>query len=678
MPVTITVSPDDVAAATNFLESFLSSEVPQGDFTAGTALHDLCVSAIASVVAFFQADAAQIRQMQSLTSVQAATGGDPEALSDAVTAILSNFLLSPNSGTFARGFAIGHSSQQVDVIIAPSITFTFSPGVIFVTDNGGDTFLVQASELTPVTDATGNVLDYEFRIPMVAVATGTSYNVQPGLFATWDRFNPYITRVEVTTAFSGGAGQESTTDFLAQAPTAISVRNLINSRSIEATLESNFADIETVLVVGMGDPEMQRDIVPTVAPHLQFHVGGCVDIYVRTGLTETSFTGTVGGLFTRPDGVAAILRDPDSNFLTAGVTPGMIVNVVGGLPNVPSQYLVEEVINANTLAINETAPFPVATDQAVPPTTISYTIGQVAPNFVDVLANAGGQPVTTGITSAQISLSGRITLPGGPVMDIIDVAIINPQASESLFESTLDGFVHFPNQVNATPMQAQTPAEGLQFQTVSHNTDYNQSNLQWLDVVVGTDTFQSRFDGYNCRVRYNTIADFNSIDAFVRGTDERVSAAFQLPKGHNPVTVSLVLAYTLSASATATLDDSAVSQTIIDYINSFDATDGSIDVSTIIQLVRNAYPTISGIVPQFTGTPILTIEYTLRAPTGDVLTFSTNDVVLLDSSYQTGGPSPPTWEFMGEPVTLTSLGVTTRTIRFVANTSTITVVQQGA
>ena len=43
MPVTITVSPDDVAAATNFLESFLSSEVPQGDFTAGTALHDLCV-----------------------------------------------------------------------------------------------------------------------------------------------------------------------------------------------------------------------------------------------------------------------------------------------------------------------------------------------------------------------------------------------------------------------------------------------------------------------------------------------------------------------------------------------------------------------------------------------------------------------------------------------------------
>ena len=677
MATTVTISPSDVAAAANFLQEMLTNQVPLGDFNQGTALRDLTINAIAAVVAFLQADIAQIQQMQSLVSVQAATGGDQEALSDAVTAILSNFLISPNAGTYASGYAIGHSSQQVDVVITTTTRFTYSPGIVFVV-NSDDTYLIQANQLTPVTDATGNVLDYEFRIPLIATAPGTTYNVAPGLFATWDRFNPYITRIEVDTAFSGGNGQETVPELLARAPTAVSVRNLINNRSIQATLNSNFDDLNSVLVVGMGDPEMQRDVLPVAGPNLQLHVGGCVDVYVRTPLVQTQFVGAVGGLFARPDGVAAMFRDASSNFITSGVESGDILRIVAGLPTVPMEFLVEEVLDANTLSINTSAPFPVATDLAVPPTTVSYTIGRVGPSYTDILSAAGGQPVTTGVTSSTISSSGRITLPGGPVMDIIDVAIINPQAAESLFESPLDGLVHFPNEVSATPMQSQTPAQGLQFQVIGHNAQYAQSNLQWLEVVVGTDTFQSRFDGYNLRVIYNTLNSFDAIDTFVRGTDERVLSAFQLPKGPHPVTVSLTLAYTLSASATTLLDNTAIAQTIVDYINGFDSTDGSIDVSSIITLVKNTYPTIATLVPPFTGAPLLQINYALRAPTGDVLTYSTSDVVSVDPSYQTGGPTPPMWTYQGQPVTLQSLGVSTRTLQFVASTSTITAVQATA
>jgi hypothetical protein len=658
---TITIDASDVATAANFLEQFLTAQVTDGDFGKGTALRDLAVQAIAAVVAFLRADAAQIRQMQSLLTVKAAVGtGDVDALRDAVTGILSNFLVTSKGGGKARGFAIGHATQQVDVFVATSVRFTFTQGVVFVVDSI-DTLFIPKEELVPIVDSSGDVLDYEFRIPLVAIATGGTYNIEPGLFTAFDRFNPYVTRVEATAKFTGGKGPETVDEILARAPTAVSVRNLVNDRSIEATLEDNFDGIEAILVIGMGEPEMQRDIVPAIAPTLKFHVGGAVDIYLRMGLVETSFVGSVGDLYARPDGVAVMFRDPSIDFIATGVETGDIIHVTVGLPSLPAEFLVEEIIDLHTLVVNERAPFPIATDEASPPTTVSYTIGRVGPSYSDVVSS-GGLPVATGITSRRASTTGRITLPGGPVMDILDVAIINPAPGEATFKSTLDGFVHFPNQVNQTPSQAQTPAQGLQFQVVTHNPLYVQSALQWTEIVVGTDGLPARFDGYNLRVRYRTLDAFDTIDSFVRGERERIAAAFHLPRGHHPVVVSMDLKYTIKGTATTLPDSAAVAQTIIDYVNAFDATASSIDVSTVIQLVKNTYPDIANIVPPTPGAPILTITYDLRAPTGDVLGYSTTDVVSIDTAKQTAGPA----------LVLIDLGVSDRTLRYVANAATIT------
>lgn len=661
---TITIDASDVATAADFLQQFLTDEVSDGDFSKGTALRDLAVQAIAAVVAFLRADAAQIRQMQSLVTVQAAVGtGDPDALRDAVSGILSNLFVSLKGGGKARGFAIGHATQQVDVFVATNVRFTFTQGVVFVVD-ASDTLFVPKEELVPIVDSDGSVLDYEFRIPLVAIAAGESYNIEPGLFTSFDRFNPYVTRVETTAKFSGGKGPETVTEVLARAPTAVSVRNLVNDRSIEATLEDNFDGIEAILVVGMGEPEMQRDIVPAIAPTLKFHVGGAVDVYLRTGLVETSFTGAVGDLYARPDGVAVMFRDPSADFVAAAVATGDIIRVTAGLASVPAEFLVEEILDLHTIVVNERAPFPVATDEASPPTTVSYTIGRIAPSYNDVLSS-GGLPLTTGITSRRSASSGRVTLPGGPVMDILDVAIVNPAAGEAAFKSTLDGLVHFPNQVNTTPSQAQTPDQGLQFQVVTHNPLFAQSALQWMEIVVGTDAQPARFDGFNLRVRYRTLASFDVIDAFVRGTRERVSAAFQLPRGHSPVVVSMSVKYTVKTTATSLPSPAKIAQTIIDHVNAFDAAAASIDVSTIIQLVKNTFPDIANIVPPTPGAPILTIRYDLRAPTGSVLSYATTDVVSVDPAKQVSGPV----------LVLIDLGVSDRTLRYVANAATITAEQ---
>jgi hypothetical protein len=382
----------------------------------------------------------------------------------------------------------------------------------------------------------------------------------------------------------------------------------------------------------------------------------------------------VGAVFARPDGISTIFRDGSVSFAT--VLPGDIIRVTAGLPVVPAEFLVVE--NGGTyLSVSEYAPFPIASDEGAPPTTVSYVIGKIGPSYSDKISAPGFQPYTTGVTSRQLGTSGRITLPGGPVMDLLDVAIINPPPAEAAFRSTLDGFVHFPKQVNQTPQQAATPAQGLQFQTVIHAPPFAQSAMQWMEFVVGTDASPTRFDGYQLRVRYRTLQSFAPIDAFVRGPRERVSAAFQLPRGHHPVVVSVVLTYTLRATATTLLDNNAIAKTIIDYINTFDATAASIDVASIIQLVMNTYPTIGNIVPSYSGFPILRLDYVLRAPTGALLSYSSSDAVDVSLSKQVSGPTPPTWLFNGQPVSLESLGVTNRTLRYIANTTSVVAKLEG-
>lgn len=655
MATTITISPTDVANAANFLEQFLSDNDPEGDFSKGTALRDHTVGALAAVFAFMRSDATQIRQLQSLNTVQQATGGDPEALRDAVIAILSNVFISPKTGSKSRGIAIGHATQQVDMFIQPTHRFTRSPGQVFVVDST-DTLFIPATDLIPIVDANNVVLEYQFRIPLVAVRTGTAYDIDPGVFSDFDRFSPYVTRIENLDKFSGGKEVESVDEILARAPTAISVRNLINQRSITAVLDDNFADIRSLFIAGMGDPEMQRDVIQ-LAQHMSIHIGGATDIYPLMDLVETTALGTIGGSFLKPDGIVNVFRDPVIGTFPATIKPGDILRIQTGIPSAPAEFKIVENRGVE-LIVSERSPFPVAVDELTPPGVVSYNIGRIAPAFNDLFAGLGGVPITSGVTSRSIQAPGRITLPGGPVMDILDVAIVNPPGTEGAFKSSEDGFIHFPNQVNTDPAQAQTPSEGLQFRTIIHNPPEAQSLRMWMEVQVGTDTNPTRFDGYTLRVRYRTLSGFASVDEFVTSPTERTVAASQLLRAHNPVSLRLNLQYKLKATAPSTLDNAVIAQTVVDYITTFDTTATPLDTSAISDIVRQTYPSIGAVLP-------ITIDYVLLAPTGDALTFQTVDQVVLEPHRQTAGPA----------LDLTLYGVTSRTVRYLANIDDITAQQ---
>jgi hypothetical protein len=652
-----TISPSDVANAANFLEQYLTDAFPAGDFTKGTALRDFTIGALASIFAYIENEATTIKQMQSLTSVEAATNGDATALRDAVVAIMSNFFVTPKTGSQARGVATGHATQQVDVFIQPAAKFYRTSDLVFTIDSDTALF-IPASELIPIVDASNTVLEYQFRIPLVAIRTGVEYNIDPGQFVNFDRFNPYVTRVENLTTFSGGQGVETTAELLARAPTAISVRNLINSRSINAVLLETFPTIRSLFVAGMGDPEMQRDVISVGSTTM--HVGGCADIYPLTDLVETTFSGLVGERYARPDGVITMFRDSVGGTFPGTIYPGDILRVTSGIPGAPAVYKIVENLTTELVVSNE-VPFSIATDEQVPAGAAGYTIGRISPQFSDLLSNVGGTPITTGVTSRYVAKEGRVTLPGGPVMEIIDVAITNPDPGEAAFIDPADGAVHFPIQVNTTPSESATPLDGLQYQVIIHNPTYAQSQKMWMEIVVGTDTNPTRFDGYNLRVRYTTATAIASIDEFVSETTERTVAASQLVRAHNPVVLTIALTYKLKNTAPALLSNDAIAQTIVDYINAFDTTVTPLDTSAIIDVVRTAYPTIGAVLP-------FGITYTLLAPTGDAATYLTYDQVTVDNDKQVAGP---TLDAAG----LLALGITSRTLRYLASAETITATQ---
>jgi hypothetical protein len=651
MAQAVNINAQDVESAANFLEQFLGDAIPEGDFGRGTALRDLTVGALASVFAFLRAEATQVRHLQSLRTVQTATGGDPEATRDAVTAILSNVFISLKGGSRARGAAVGHVSALSDVFIPTTTRFTRASNLVFTVDSS-DTYFVSKDELIPIVDADGVVLEYQFRIPLVAGRTGAEFNIEPGLFAGFDRFNPYVTRIENPDRFSGGKGPETVDEVLARAPTALSVRNLVNERSIQAVLHDNFDDLRGIFVAGMGMPEMQRDrVLPQSG--LRLHVGGKTDIYLALDLRETSFTGIVGGLFLRPDRLATIFRDATANL--AAVRPGDVLRVSAGLPIVPAEFLVLENLG-RALVVGDHAPFPLATDEPSPAGTVSYTVGRIGPNYSDVLSGVGGVPLTTGETSRRVQAPGRITLPGGPVMDILDVALLDPPGAESAFRDTLDGLVHFTDRVNGVPSNDVVAPGALQYTTRIHNPLEAQSAFQWLDVQIGTDQNPGRFDGRQLRVRYRTLASFDAIDTFVRSRRQRTSAADQLPRGHHPVVVRADILYKIKSTATTLLADTTIVQTVVDFITAFDTMVSPLDASAIETLLRNSFPTMAHV-------RLDSLSYVLIAPTGAQLTYRTTDEVRLDSGKQVGGPA----------LDLARYGVTDRTVRYLANATSVTV-----
>jgi len=731
MAETITITEQDRIDAENILEQFLTDRMPGVDFSKGGALRDFAVVALGNIFAYLRSEKDTIRARQSLLLLGKLAGTDVD---DAVDEILSNWFIFRKQGRYARGNVVIYFSQATDVTVPITTKFYKTTGLVFVVD-AIDSLFYAEEDMLPIIDSSGAIVAYTIEVPVVAIRTGVAYNIDEGSFVDYTRFSPYVTRVENDATFSGGGGVETTSEMLSRSETAITVRDLNSARSIDATLKDNFSEIDDVIVIGYGEPEMIRDLVLEGATNTRIHAGGYVDAYLRTPILEArTFSGIVGGAFTDPREGYYAFRDPsivnaasgiipETNFETYNIQPGDILKFDNAIESYePDMFIIKEV-SPYGLFVSRRSPFPRAmplvagtyTDgdirrdgafnkvkSAGTPTPdytfvdaavedggdigkyirvvssanprenlgtgkilsvdtgnnevvvdgfsydfvtetalewqlitrpVAYTIGDNSPDYNNKISAGPNGSFTgdvrySGQFTKTIQNDGRILLPARPIYRVTDVSMPGGAYPGGIVDT--DGRVRFPNRINVEPVE-QITAAYLEFRLVSHNPEAAQSGWQVTELDVGWENTigdpenKKYFNDSVLTVTYDALSGYDSIWAFMVGTDRRILCGSVIPRGLNPVYLTLEIRYRLKQSATTALDEAAAKTALTEHVNTF-STKENIDISDILTFIRETYSEIGYVEPT-------EIYYQLLAPDGRIIYFKTSGEVSMDASY---------------------------------------------
>jgi len=672
------IAPKDVKEFADFAQGYISSKVPDGDYTRGSVLYDHNIEAAAFLGAFLRKEIQTLRDRQSLLTLSNLPSS--ENVSDAADAILANVLLTRSLGPRAFGPVLVHLSQKTDLLIRRSDRFYKTRSIAYVLDSPEDT-VISASNLRPNIGADGVIIDWVVEINLVAARPGRDYNQPAGAFIGFTRFNPFVTYIENTVPFTNGDNTQDTRDFIANAENAITLRLLLNPRSNAVVLSKLFPGMERVVTIGMSDPEMIRDYISERASGIALHVGGKMDIYIRRAVQQITERLTIAEETIRPDGKIIGLNYPSVNFitgagLTAPVVIGDILLINSGIPEAPFEYKIADVY-ANDLFINSRLPFTTATDELLPVPSLTFSIGNNYPNYDNKLSTT---TTTLATTNRKISIPNGVVLNNVPAYKIKTVELIDPPASLLSYQDPTTNTIRFTFRTNSLPAVAPTPGSQLPFIVEVINPTEAQSGSAITTVKVGWTGLD--LTGLHLDITYDTLSGFSDVDSYIRDLQNRPSACDILARAHHPIYLSFTIPYAFSYVTSNTpqfqlsgqvfsFDETVVGQQMVDYVNAYTG-DARIDQSAMATRARELSGTTITIYP-------FSIFYSLYGPDGKVYNYSTEDDITV---FPTGTTSSrllnPTE--VGLPATnyydalrkqLRDLGVSDRTTRYCASVGAI-------
>lgn len=277
------VSDEDIKEAEIFAANYLQPLYPDLDLREGTALRDTAIRASATLIAMIRKGLTYYFTINSLSN---ATDSTPE---ETIDSILSNFFLARKEGSNSILRARMYFSIRKDVTISSSSFFSPNNEEFFYPS---ETYGVPATDL--IWDSSKDL--YYCDIDVTSQEPGERFNIETGEFLYFSIFDPYFIGSDILYLKQRSIPRESNTSFVERAGSAVSTRNLINSPSIESRIQEEFNTFSNITSVGMGEPEMMRDLVTirtgTPAQFVPIHIGGHVDVYVQSQieLSEEEFT----------------------------------------------------------------------------------------------------------------------------------------------------------------------------------------------------------------------------------------------------------------------------------------------------------------------------------------------------------------------------------------------------
>lgn len=354
---TIKIDPQEVAAVSRFLVTFLSESFPDADFSPGSVTRDHTVGAIATVVAFLRAERDKAQRTWSIRKLNEIE--DDREYSEAVQDIISNLFLDLNPGVPVSGTLTWHFSEPHQGTIPAGSVFTYSRGVTYEL-NQTEAFIYTSSDFEPFVNAQGEIQDYILRVPVIATQPGPAWRVQAGQLGRTPEVSDFQLYAEFEEDLTGGSDPLNADELLQLAPVAVSTRDLSSDRSTQYTLTQAYNQIDRLLIYGMGDPGQIRDVNDNPNSFYKVHRGGHVDIYVGLPLqTNRVYDAQVGGAFVDQRTRVTHFTDDTVTDWRKHLKGHEILRIRNATTDEPDFYLIEEV-HKTRLKVRATQPFPSA------------------------------------------------------------------------------------------------------------------------------------------------------------------------------------------------------------------------------------------------------------------------------------------------------------------------------
>lgn len=272
------INQQDFTDAQDLILAYFNENYPEIETARGSAIRTLVINSAAAILALINKDIEILKNSQSLLGIEFLTDIDESV----VEGIISNWLITRNTGSPSRGIA--------RIVVSSDIEYSVTAGNKFLTEDGVE-YQVTTSAIYSSTPDEGEELllqdaennRYFFLVPIESTEMGVSSIQANTIMALSPEtfISDKIIFIESYTDFSTGNSIETISELLDRARTAITVRDLVTSKSINAVLRDQFSEILQVTTTGMGDREMIRDkAYPT-----SFHTGGKADVWVRASLT---------------------------------------------------------------------------------------------------------------------------------------------------------------------------------------------------------------------------------------------------------------------------------------------------------------------------------------------------------------------------------------------------------
>lgn len=280
-----TFSAADVLAAETLLGGEVGARRPELDVSPNSSLYDTVVRPDAVAYLLMRRMLEAFRQTMSLQGIEA----NPSLASGAVVdSILSNYLMTRNSGTFSTGWLMVSVSSNKTSVIQAGTTFTSAEGYTYLT-----TTRVAAVDGTPSAGqsqlyVTADGSRWYYYVQVTSSIQGSVYNSPTSSGFTCSTTIPDLVYISIGRPFGGGSDGDSVSSLSDSVIRSLSVRNLVSRASVASELPKLVTGVLQAHAVGSGHPLMLRGRSNVFG----IPIPGHVDVYISSSM-EPSYNRTV-------------------------------------------------------------------------------------------------------------------------------------------------------------------------------------------------------------------------------------------------------------------------------------------------------------------------------------------------------------------------------------------------